>query len=135
MGLGFAAEPAFYGTEEPLRAEGLVEALRQAFRDSRCDYDDLDYRITDNNGESYGFKDSTLLVARTLRDRKETFDIWHPVDCIGEVGAATVPVIMAVARTAADGGYAPGPGVLCHVSGDDENRAAFVLRHRLWSES
>ena len=68
-------------------------------------------------------------MTRTLRVRKEEFDIWHPADCIGEVGAAIVPVVLAVALAAARKNYAPGPGALCHFAGDNSERAAVILRY------
>jgi 3-oxoacyl-[acyl-carrier-protein] synthase-1 len=130
LGLGFGVEPAPLGSGQPLRADGLVAAIRAALDDSRSSYGELDFRLTDNNGESYGFKDAALALNRTLREHKEAFDVWHPIDCIGEVGAAIVPVLLGVMRSAALKGYAPGAGALCHVSGEGESRAAMILQHR-----
>ncbi|MBK8167228.1 MAG: hypothetical protein IPK64_14905 [bacterium] len=133
MGLGFGEESAPLGSGEPLRADGLVQAIRAAFADARCEYTDVQFRLTGNNGESYGFKEAALAMSRTLRQRKEAFDIWHPVDCIGEVGAATVPVLLGVMQAASFKGYAPGPGALCQISGDDAQRAALVVQLRTGS--
>ena len=133
LGVGFGTEPAPFGSDKPLRADGLVEAFRAAFADARCDYGEVDFRLTDNNGESYGFKESALAMTRTLRERKAEFDIWHPVDCVGEIGAAIVPVLLGVMQAAVAKGYAPGAGALCHVAGASDERAAFVVRHRTWS--
>ena len=128
MGLGFGAEPAPLESEAPNRADGLVEAFRAAFADSGIDFAQVDYRITDNSGEQFGFKEAALALTRVLRVRKQEFDLWHPADCIGEVGAAMVPAVLAVALAAARKGYAPGAGVLCHFAADSEARAAIVLR-------
>lgn len=133
LGLGFGTEPSPIGAETPLRGEGMVAAVRAAFADGRCGYDGIDYRITDNTGEAYGFKESALAIARTLRDLKSEFEIWHPGDCVGEIGAATVPTILAIALAASAKGYAPGAGALCHLAGDDGARAALVLHYRSWS--
>lgn len=130
LGLGFGDEPAPRDSESPLRADGLVQAIREAFADARCGYGEVDFRLTDLNGASYGFKEAALAMARTLRERKESFDVWHPADCLGEVGAAVVPVLLGVMLAATAKGYAPGAGALCHVAGDDGERAAFVLRQR-----
>ena len=72
--------------------------------------EDVDYRLTDANGEQYWFKEAGLAVTRTLRVTKEDFEIWHPVDCIGEIGAAIGPCALGVALAAARKNYAPGPG-------------------------
>lgn len=131
LGAGFGQEAATIESEEPLRADGLAAALRAAIDDSACTFDDVDYRLTDINGEQYMFKEAALAIARTIRKVKPEFDLWHPADCIGAVGAASVPCVLAVARAAAEKGYAPGPGVLCHFGNDDGARAALVARQAL----
>jgi 3-oxoacyl-[acyl-carrier-protein] synthase-1 len=128
-GIGFGREKATIQSEEPLRADGMVEAIRAALADAGCTYDEVDYRLTDVNGEQYAFKEAALAMARTMRTLKPRFEIWHPADCIGEVGAAIVPVVLGVAKAAAEKGYAPGAGALCQFSNDDGARAAMVLRY------
>ncbi len=88
---------------------------------------ELDGRLCDANGEQYGFKGAALTLTRILRKRKEEFDIWHPAECIGETGAAIVPIMLAVASAAMSKGYAPGPAMLCHCANDDGQRAAMVI--------
>jgi 3-oxoacyl-[acyl-carrier-protein] synthase-1 len=128
LGVGLATEPATIGSETPLRADGLVEAYRAAFSNAGRSFDDVDFRIADVTGEQYGLKEAQLAIGRAMRKVKERFDLWHPTDCIGEVGAAIGPCILAVALAAARRGYAPGPGALCHFGSDDGQRAAVVLR-------
>jgi 3-oxoacyl-[acyl-carrier-protein] synthase-1 len=128
LGLGYGMEPAPLDSREPSRGEGLVQAFQAVLADSGADFTQLDYRITDNSGEQHGFKEAALALTRVLRERKEEFDIWHPADCIGEVGAAILPVVLGVALAAAKKGYAPGSGILCHFSDDGGERAAMVLR-------
>src|SRR5262245_5636889 len=128
LGIGYGFEPTI-GTDQPFRADGLVTAFKAAFADSGgATYADVDYRVTDVSGGQDGFKEATLAITRTLRERKARFDIWHPADCIGEVGAAIVPCMLGVALAAANKRYAPGPGVLAHVGSDRGDRAAIILR-------
>ncbi|MCP4117539.1 MAG: hypothetical protein GY737_19515 [Desulfobacteraceae bacterium] len=129
-GIGLGQEPAFIDSGEPLRAQGLVEAIREASQSSGMTIDDLDYRITDANGEQYGFKEAALALTRTLRKRKETFDIRHPAECVGEVGAAIVPVALGVAHAGAKKGYAPGKAVLCHFGNSQGERGVMFLSHQ-----
>lgn len=129
-GIGVAVEAAHIESEDPLRADGLVSAVRGALRESSCELHDLDVRITDSTGEQYYFKEAALALARILRQRKEEFDIWHPADCIGEIGSAIGPALLAVASAACKKGYSPGPGVLIHLGNDLGERAAIVARHR-----
>ncbi|MBV9342189.1 MAG: hypothetical protein JO159_15055 [Acidobacteria bacterium] len=126
-GIGTGQEKATVDSEEPLRADGLVEAFTNAFRDAGQTMADVDYRITDSNGEQYWFKEAALAVTRTLRVRKEQLEIWHAADCVGEVGAAAGPCALAVALAASRKRYAPGRGVLCHLSGEDGHRVALIL--------
>jgi 3-oxoacyl-[acyl-carrier-protein] synthase-1 len=127
LGIGYGQEKATIDFEEPLRADGLVQAFRSAFADAGKTLADVDYRITDSNGEQYWFKEAALAITRTLRVRKEQFEIWHPGDCVGEIGAAIGPCALGVALAAARKKYAPGRGLLCHFSADDDERLALVL--------
>lgn len=127
LGLGFAREAAAIESEEPLRGLGLAQAMTAALQDAGTAIEAMDFRITDISGEQYGFKEASLALSRLLRVRKEEFDIWHPADCIGEVGAAALPCMLGVALFAARKRYAPGPAALAHLGNDDGKRVALVL--------
>jgi 3-oxoacyl-[acyl-carrier-protein] synthase I len=127
-GLGFAREPAPFGSGEPLRADGLVLAIRAAMNEAGAALCDCDFRITDANGEQSRFKEAALAVTRLLRDRKMMFPLWHPADCLGEIGAATLPAMLAVLFWGARKGYLPGATCLAHLSNDDEKRAALLAQ-------
>jgi 3-oxoacyl-[acyl-carrier-protein] synthase-1 len=129
LGVGRGTEPAPLASEQPLRADGLTEAVKSALADAGCDMGELDFRITDNSGEQYYFKEAALALSRTLRVRKEEFDIWHPADCIGEVGAAIGTAIFAKAIFAYQKAYARGRSILVHAGNDAGRRAAAVLRY------
>lgn len=127
-GLGFAMETAHVASEEPLRAEGLTTAIKGALTEAACTMSDMDYRITDLSGEQYYFKEAALALSRTLRQRKEAFDLWHPAEAIGETGAAAGLAALIVADAAARKAYAPGPNAIAHFGNDAGQRAAAVLR-------
>jgi 3-oxoacyl-[acyl-carrier-protein] synthase-1 len=127
-GLGFAREPALLGSGKPLRADGLVQAIRGALDESGLALKDCDHRIADVSGEQYRFKEAALAITRLLRDRKELFSLWHHADCIGEVGAAALPAMMAMLFGGASRDYLPGPVFLGHLGNDDEKRAAFIAQ-------
>jgi 3-oxoacyl-[acyl-carrier-protein] synthase-1 len=130
LGLGFAEERVTVASEEPLRGDGLANAIKKCLADAGCEMHDLDFRITDISGEQYYFKEAALALSRTLRRRKEEFDFWHPADCIGETGAASGTAALAVALAASRKGYAKGPSVLFHSGTDAGQRAAAILRAR-----
>ena len=127
-GFGFGTEPATIASAEPFRAEGLSAAIRDAFFRSGCSYDDVDYRVTDISGEQYAFKEAALAAAQTMNQLKEEYDIWQPADCIGDIGAAIVPTMIAVAKSAAEKEFAPGDGVLIHCANDDHHRGVIIGR-------
>jgi 3-oxoacyl-[acyl-carrier-protein] synthase-1 len=131
LGVGIAREKATVESKEPLRAEGLTAAIRDAFRESGLTIEDIQYRITDLNGEHYKFKEMTLAMMRFERKPKpKLFDLWHPTEYIGDVGAAIGPIVLGVAWHASRKGYGVGPAVLCTFGNDDGERAAVVVSYR-----
>ncbi|MDH3326165.1 MAG: hypothetical protein OEM38_05540, partial [Gammaproteobacteria bacterium] len=70
-GVGLGKEKAYLNSGEPLRADGLVQAIRNVMSDSGKTLKDVDFRITDISGEQYYFKEASLAILRILRDLKE----------------------------------------------------------------
>ncbi|KNH29520.1 3-oxoacyl-ACP synthase [Pseudomonas syringae] len=131
IGLGFGMEKATVEAENiPLRADGLTQAVRAALSEAGCGLEQMDYRLTDISGEQYYFKEASLALSRSLRVRKEFFHLWHPADCIGEVGAAIGPAMLAVALAASRKGYGEGPNIFCHLGNDAGERAAAMLSYQ-----
>jgi 3-oxoacyl-[acyl-carrier-protein] synthase I len=83
--------------------------------------------VSSANGEQFWFREAALALSRTMRATKPRLELWHPSDCIGEVGAAAVPCAIAVAMAAARKAYAPGRGVLGQFGADDGGRVALVF--------
>jgi 3-oxoacyl-[acyl-carrier-protein] synthase-1 len=129
-GIGFGREAAHLQSDEPLRAAGLSSAIKKSLDEARREMHDIDFRITDNSGEQYYFKEASLALSRTMRQRKEEFDIWHPAECTGEIGACAGASILALALAACSKGYAKGPNILAHMSNDAGERAALTLQYR-----
>lgn len=127
-GLGFGHEEATVERDRPLRGDGLTRALKLALAEVGCDMFDVDYRISDVSGEQYYFKEISLALNRTLRQRKEDFELWHPAEVFGECGAAAGLACLVVLHSAASKAYAPGPRALLHLANDGGSRAA-VLTH------
>jgi hypothetical protein len=130
LGMGFAIEKATVDAELPLRADGLAAAIKSAEADAGCTIGSTDFRITDLSGEQYYFKEAALALSRTLRQRKEFYDIWHPADCFGEVGAGIGPAILVVLLDALKKGIAPGHWILKHTGNDNGKRCALILSYQ-----
>lgn len=128
-GIGFGREAAHVDSEEPLRADGLAQAMKAALVEGGLQIRDMDYRITDISGEHYYFKEAGLALNRTLHERKESFDIWHPAECTGETGAAAGVAIIAAAQAACAKQYTEGPNILAHMANDAGQRAALALQY------
>jgi 3-oxoacyl-[acyl-carrier-protein] synthase-1 len=130
-GLGFASESATIDSDLPLRADGLVEAIRAAARDAECAPDDFELRISALSGEHYFFKEAGLAASRLIRGKTSAADLWHPADCVGEVGAAAGPLAIAIAATSCVKGYASASRILCHLSNDGTERSAAFFSYRV----
>lgn len=129
-GMGFGVEKATVESELPLRAEGLTAAIKGAEADAGCTIGATDFRITDLSGEQYYFKEAALALSRTLRQRKEFYDIWHPADCFGEAGASIGPASLIVLSDALNKDYAPGQRILQHLGSDNGKRAALIMTYQ-----
>jgi 3-oxoacyl-[acyl-carrier-protein] synthase-1 len=126
-GIGFGIEHAHIDSDEPLRADGLTEAIKGALRDAGWEESVLQFKIIDVSGAQYHFKEAALAFSRIDRTKRTEFDVWHPADCVGEVGAAIGPIMIGVLKAACEKGYAKGDRVLLHVGNDDGKRAALVF--------
>lgn len=126
-GLGFGNEKASIDSEEPLRADGLTQAIKAALKEAKCEMHDIDFRITDLSGKQYYFKEASLALSKTLRKKKEELLMWHPADCIGETGSAIGLIALIICQIASIKHYALGNNILCHFSADNSNRTAIVL--------
>ena len=106
----------------------LTKAIGEAFQNANMTIEDVQYRITDLNGEHYRFKEMVFAMMRYERKPKpKLFDLWHPIEYIGDVGAAIGPIVLGVALHASKKNYGIGPIPLCTFSNDDEERAAIVV--------
>jgi len=127
-GIGIAKESASINSEEPLKGNGLAEAIAQALDDAETDIYNIRYRITDLNGEHYKFKEASLAATRFMhKPVKWTFDLWHPIEFVGDVGSAIGPLALAIALHANQKGYSISTNALCHFSNDDGYRGAVVV--------
>lgn len=129
-GIGFAREAAHLNSGEPLRADGLSQAIKIALSDAGLEMHHMDFRITDLSGEQYYFKEAALALSRTLRHRKEEFDLWHPAECTGEQGAVAGAAVIAMADAACRKAFTKGPNILAHMANDAGQRAALSLQFR-----
>ncbi|WP_299426031.1 beta-ketoacyl synthase N-terminal-like domain-containing protein [uncultured Shimia sp.] len=126
-GLGLTREKAFLyneldedGLDLPLRADGMTQAYRDALEMSSLqDFGRIDFRLSDVSGEHFFFKQSALAMQRTMRLHRDPQPIWSPADCLGNIGAAFVPLMAAWGLEAYEKDYADGHRIMIEGSGDD----------------
>lgn len=126
-GLGFGVEKAHVYSEEPLRADGLTSAIKESLDDAGHGESVLDFKITDISGEQYYFKEASLAFSRLDRTKRTEFDIWHPADCVGEVGSSLGLVMVVVLKAACEKAYSKGDHVLAHLGDDDGKRSSMIF--------
>ena len=128
LGVGFGLESATIDGTEPFQGRGMTDAVRIALDQAGLSLSDVAYRLTDISGEHYKFKEALFVAGRLdTGERKAALELWHPIEYLGEIGAAILPCLLAQAMHAAQEGYAPGPLAICHVGADAGARAALVV--------
>jgi 3-oxoacyl-[acyl-carrier-protein] synthase I len=131
-GVGFGTEAAHVLADEPLLGLGLAAATRPALAEAGLAMHEIDFRFSDVTGESYGFREQSLLLSRLMRARREDLPIWHAAETVGDAGAAAGIVQLVWAAHAFRGGHTPGANAAGFTSSAGGRRAAVVLR---WLES
>lgn len=125
-GIGFAHEAATIESGQPLRGDGLTQALKSALAEARWNLSESCYRIADLSGEQYYFKEASLALSRAIRYRKDDFELWHPAESMGEAGAASAMACLIVGNAAAAKRYAPARHGILHFANDDGARAVVL---------
>lgn len=128
LGYGSAQEHATIDSTLPLKAVGLTQAIKQALAEAGLGMGRVNYRLTDLTGEHYKFKEAAFAANRLDKQKRAgALELWHPVEYLGEIGAAILPCLLGWALHACRMGYAPGPTALCHVGNDGGERCALVV--------
>ncbi|WP_237081592.1 hypothetical protein [Myxococcus xanthus] len=126
LGVGAGVEKGHLYAAEPYLGEGLSGAFRELFFSLagqvprvRCVYAGL-------NGESFWSKEWGVSYLRHSRYFEEGFRFEHPVDCMGDPGAALGPMLVSLMAIGLLRGYRRGPG-LVWCSSDREARGAVLV--------
>ena len=104
------------GTESKVLSTKTVcigEGLTQAFRGSLSESDKVSYSYCDLNGETYRADEFGFAVCRTRESFYDAGRFTAAAECWGDVGAASVPLQVALAASAWLRGYAHGATILC----------------------
>jgi 3-oxoacyl-[acyl-carrier-protein] synthase I len=119
------------GADEPIRAQALTQALRNAAAQAHTALADLDFHASGMTGESWYAKEANLALARAMEHKKTTFAHLIAAASLGETGAAAPVLTLAwLADLMGREWGSPGRSAMLHFAGDDGQRSAVVVRHR-----
>jgi 3-oxoacyl-[acyl-carrier-protein] synthase-1 len=121
---GAGVEKNVIASEKPSVGGGLSEAIRNTVKNGARH----GWVVCDLNGESYRAREWGYARVRLNKVFEDEIVLWHPADCIGDVGAASGVVLAVVAARAFQRGYAPEEKALLWASSDGGERAGVVVR-------
>ena len=130
LAAGVARESSLIKTDTVCIGLGLTAAVREALT-ALPDGIKVDRIICDQNGEAYRADEFGFMLVRLSERFNGGSDFLAPADCWGDVGAASIPLSIALAAAAAERGYARGPYYLVWASSEGGERGAALLQLNL----
>ena len=128
LGWGQGDEPGRPDGSVPTRATGLSTALRNAFEQAGIDCNDLAFRLSDQNGEGFFAGEAANAFTRVAVDGGTTPMVHTTADCVGEVGAATGPLMLAWLHHLLKQPDRLGDCGVIHLANDEGLRSAVVVQ-------
>ena len=121
---GIADEPGHRYSSEPYKGDGLANAIRESLQKAQ----DIPVNtvMAGFNGENFNAKEWGVAAIRNAAQIDSEFNMLHPADCYGDIGAATGLMLIALACMGLLDGYYQGP-ILAWASSEIQQRAAVVI--------
>lgn len=126
-GVGMALEPDSVLSERYSQGRALLGALRDAVNGSGPSEPDIDFVISNGNGERYSGWEQLITRPRFYRTRREILPTAYPAMTIGDIGAAGGALALMLAADSFLKDYAPGPTAVCELASENGLRAAAVM--------
>jgi 3-oxoacyl-[acyl-carrier-protein] synthase-1 len=117
-------EPGHLGAEEPYKGEGLAETFAALFAAAKAPPAGCVYASF--NGERYWAKEFGVALLRNKERFAPDYQMEHPAECFGDLGAAHGAVLLGLACLGVRGGYRRAPA-LVYSSSDYGDRAATLI--------
>ena len=127
-GVGIAVEPAPFVSKEPCRSDGLTNACRVALSAAGCQPDQIGLVVGDLDGEFHRAREWTHADVRCFTRTAPGRRLIHPAEAFGTIGAASGPVLVAIAASAFVRGWARTDHALVFCSDDTGDCGCTVLR-------
>ncbi len=109
------------------QGRALQAALHEAAGNGQGE-PEVDFILSNVNGERYGFLEAILARARFYRTRRERLPAIYPAMAAGDTGAASAALALVVAHDAFGQSYAPGRIAMAEIASEGGLRTAAVLR-------
>ncbi len=129
--VGVGREEGHLYSDKPHRGDGLAQALRELFQRWPAARGRVASVFGGLNGESMWAKEWGVAHLRHGQRFSEAARMDHPVENIGDPGAALGPLMVVLSALSLQRGYRPGPA-LVWCSSDREERAAVIIEP--WQE-
>lgn len=126
LGVGTGQEEGHRYSEKPYRGEGLAQAFQHLFEPLTQQVAKVRTVYAGLNGESFWAKEWGVAYLRHAAYFEEQFHTEHPVEFMGDPGAALGPMMVALCVQGLQKGYREGP-CLVWCSSDREERGATLL--------
>lgn len=123
----YGMEEANIFSDKPLFGKRLSESINKVLNTQGMGIDKINGIICDLNGEHYRMKEWGLVQSRIFDGSTPVPELWHPAECIGDVGAASIIVFTAIAAVAVNNGYFNGTNILIWTSSDMGGRGSLLL--------
>jgi 3-oxoacyl-[acyl-carrier-protein] synthase-1 len=127
-GVGRGHEPGHIYSHEPHRGEGLNSAFRALFDAVPDPADRVGCVYVSLNGESFWAKEWGVASIRSADRLSDPLRIEHPVDCMGDPGAALGLIMLALATHELSRGSGQSPCLVCAASDGAERVAVLLAR-------
>lgn len=129
IGSALAQEPVTLLSRQPCYGKGLAAAIDAALARAAVQPHEIALRLADLAGEEYFFEESSYAWSRLLRsDFPADHQFIQTANCLGHIGAAFGPLMLAYAWHLSRIGRAPGANALIQLTTPDQARAALVAR-------
>ncbi|MBZ9857264.1 hypothetical protein LB566_26055 [Mesorhizobium sp. CA13] len=125
--VGTAQERDGVLSERFSQGRAMLDALRDAMSGSGPSEPDINFVVSNGNGERYSGWEQLIVRQRFYRTRREMLPTAYPAMTIGDVGAAGGAMALMLAADSFVNDYAPGPTAVCEVASEGGLRAAAVM--------
>ncbi|RWB59703.1 hypothetical protein [Mesorhizobium sp.] len=127
QGVGVAREKDSVLSDRYSQGRALLSALRDAVNGSGLPEGDINFVVSNSNGERYSGWEQLIARPRFYRTRREVLPTAYPAMTIGDIGAAGGALALMLAADSLLKDYAPGPTAVCEVASETGLRAAAIV--------